>query len=490
MNHAMARIRPNPALTFDDVLLVPQKTHLVSRGDVDLSTQLTRNIRLNIPLVSANMDTVTESRMAIALAQAGGIGIIHRFLTIEEQVKQVQRVKRFEHYKIDKPISALTSASFGDLRVIMTENNVTSVLIVDSDGILQGLVTTRDWQFVTRDDTPVTKIMTPKEKLVTAKPSVTLNEAQLLLSKHKIEKLPLIDARGHVKGLITSHDVFASRADNKTVRDQKGRLLVGAAVGIKDEDIVRTGELVEAGVDVVVIDIAHGHSVHLIKALRKIKKNFPKLEVIAGNVATHEGTRDLIDAGADAIKVGIGPGSLCTTRIVAGAGVPQITAVIDSVRAATKKKVPIIADGGIRYSGDIVKALAAGASSVMIGSFFYGTKESPALTFYRNGKKYKLIRGMASLTANADRRKLDILTKNALGGIKGTIEEYTAEGVEAIVPYSGNVSDILNQVVGGVRSGFSYSGALTIKELWKKAEFVKISHSALIESHPHDVKMI
>ena len=486
----MVKIRAIPAITFDDVLLVPKKTSSLSRSDVDLSTQLTKKIRLKIPIISANMDTVTEVKMAIALAQAGGIGIIHRFLTIEEQARQVNRVKRFENYKIDNPITAPTSATFGQLQEIMADNNITSIIIVDKDSRLKGLVTARDWMFVKDTNIPATKIMTPMSKLITALPTIKFKEAQVLLLKHKVEKLPLVDRDGKVKGLITAHDVRASLSDDKTVRDEKGRLLVGAAVGIKEEDIIRAGVLTEAGVDVIVIDIAHGHSTHLIKALKKLKKNFPGVEVIAGNVATYEGTRELVEAGADAIKVGIGPGSLCTTRVVAGAGIPQITAVMDAVKAGKQKHVPIIADGGIRYSGDVVKALASGASTVMIGSFFYGTRESPAMTFYRHGKRYKLIRGMASLTANNDRRKLDIITKNALGGIRSPVEEYTAEGVEAIVPYSGAVADIINQLIGGIRSGFSYSGADNIKELWKKAEFVRISHSALIESHPHDVSMI
>ena len=406
-------------------------------------------------------------------------------------MKEVVRVKRFEHFRIDNPIYAKTNTTFGDLRDIMDEHNVTSVLIVDDNLLLKGLVTTRDWKFVENDATPVTKIMTPFDKLITGNPNVTLTEAKSLVMKNKIEKLPLVDKNGRIKGLITSHDIFASLSDTRSVRDNKGRLLVGAAIGIKPEDLERAGALIDAGCDVLVIDIAHGHSTHLIKALKTLKKTFPRVEVIAGNVASYEGTLELIKAGADAIKVGIGPGALCTTRIVTGAGVPQITAVMDSVRAASKYNIPLIADGGIRSSGDIVKALAAGASTTMFGTlFFAGCKESPALTFYKNGEKYKLVRGMASLTANKDRRRLDASEKNTLRGIRAEAEEYTAEGVEAIVRYKGSVSEILAQLVGGITSGFSYSGAHTIKELWKNAEFIKISHSALVESHPHDVGAI
>lgn len=486
----MVRIRKQEAITFDDVLLVPQKTSIVSRRDVDLTTHLTSKIKLKIPIISANMDTVTEHRMAIALAQAGGIGIIHRFLTIEDQIREVIRVKRFEHYKIDNPITAQLSTNFGELKEIMAEYNVTSILIVDKNNVLKGLVSARDWMFVKDDLVPASKIMTPVDRLITASPTVALETARETLIKNKVEKLPLITKDGQLAGLITSHDVFAVSSDEKASRDSKGRLLVGAAVGIKDEDIKRVGELVRAGCDVIVIDIAHGHSTHLVKALRTIKRIYPKVQVIAGNVATYQGAKDLISAGADAIKVGIGPGSLCTTRIVAGSGVPQITAIMDARRASLKNKVPIIADGGIRYSGDIVKALASGASTVMIGSFFAGCRESPALTFYRNGEKYKLTRGMASQTANSDRRRLDGLSRNARQGIRNMVEEYTAEGVEAIVRYKGSVVDLLSQLVGGVRSGFSYSGASNIGELWDKAEFVKISSSSLIESHPHNVNEI
>lgn len=480
----MVKIREEMAITFDDVLLVPKKTPLASRSEVDLSTQLTPKIRLKIPIISANMDTVTESQMAIALAKAGGIGIIHRFLRIEDQVREVLRVKRFEHTRITNPIMAPISSTFAELSDIMFENNVTSVLIIDNNQKLAGLVTKRDWQFISSKTTPVTTFMTPLSKLITANETITLEKAQKLLSEQKIEKLPLIDKLGKVVGLITAKDISITKNDLLTARDQKGRLLVGAAVGIKPEDLDRTAALLEAGCDVLVIDIAHGHSTHLIKTLKQIKKKYPECEVIAGNVATYEGAKELIDAGADAIKVGIGPGSLCTTRIVAGSGVPQITAIIDCCRAA-KGIVPIIADGGIRYSGDIVKALSAGASSVMVGSFFYGTKESPSLSFYKNGEKFKLIRGMASLAANRARSQL----REQKYGWRDEATEYSAEGVEAIARYKGSVKDILQQILGGVRSGFSYSGAINLRELWDNAEFVRISQSGLTESHPHDVNL-
>ncbi|MFQ5452186.1 MAG: IMP dehydrogenase [Candidatus Paceibacterota bacterium] len=479
----MAQFRKNLGITFDDVLLVPRKTHLSSRSKADLTTQLTPHIRLAMPIISANMDTVTESAMAIEMARAGGIGIIHRFLTIADQTREVERVKRFGSHRIDNPITAGPTEKLGEVLDALEEFQVTSVLVVDKDDKLLGLVTKRDTNFIINKNSRLKDIMTPVKKLITAAPNTTHRRAREIFKKRKLEKLPLVSQKGKLTGLITARDVLCAVNESQVTKDKNGRLRVGAAIGIGHEHMERTGKLIEAGCDVIVIDIAHGHSTHLVKALRRLKKTFPNAEFIAGNVATYEGVQDLISAGADAVKIGIGPGALCTTRLIAGAGVPQITAIQDAVRARGRRRTPIIADGGIRTSGDITKALAAGASTVMIGTYFAGCDESPALLFYKEGKKYKITRGMASLTANQDRHvKTNTVSKD--------LKTYTAEGVEAIVPYKGPVSDILTQLIGGIKSGLSYCGARSIQDLWKNAEFIRISSNALVESRPHDVKSL
>lgn len=479
----MVKIIKKVGITYDDVLLVPKLTHVKSRSEIDLSTSLTSKIKLTIPIISANMDTVTEHAMAIELARAGGIGIIHRFLSIEKQVQEVIKVKRFEHDWIENPYTVYENATLKDVFHIVCTFDVTSIPVINKKGELRGLITSRDILFINDETIPVKKIMTPVRKLITAQPTITLNEAKQIFSRYKIEKLPLIDKTNKLIGLMTVRDIRARISHPIATRDEKGRLRVGAAIGVSHDYIERTDELIRAGCDVIVIDIAHGHSMYEISALKTLKKKYPNIQIIAGNVATYEATRDLILAGADAIKVGIGPGALCTTRVIAGAGVPQITAIVNCVKAASKKHIPIIADGGIRTSGDIVKALASGASTIMAGSvLFAGCKESPALVFYKGNEKYKLTRGMASLTASHDRIQKD-------NDYNKDLQEYTAEGVEAIVPYKGSVSDILKQLVGGIQSGLSYSGALNIKQLWQKAEFIRITPNALIESHPHDVQL-
>lgn len=478
------KIRKDEGITFDDVLLVPKKTSLLSRSHVDLSTQLTPKIKLSMPIVSPNMDTITESDMAIALAKAGGIGILHRFLTIEEEAREVQRVKRHEHFLVENPATVSPDTTLREIRLLHHTQDITSVLVVDNNNVLLGLVTSRDMLFVENQDARAKDIMTPRKDLVVGKPRTTVDQAKKIISESKKEKLPLIDSKGRVTGLITARDLKLKLSHPEATRDDKGRLRVGAAVGVMGDYLERADALLQAGCDVLVIDIAHGHATYLIDTLKDLRKNFKDAEIIAGNVATYEATKELIEAGADAIKVGIGPGSLCKTRVVAGAGVPQITAVMDSVRAASKKNIPVIADGGIRSSGDVVKALAAGASSCMFGTlFFAGCEESPALTIFKDGEKYKLTRGMASLTANQERQKKE-------NNVRKDLNKYAAEGVEAIIPYKGPVRDVLYQLESGIRSGFSYCGAKNIDELWKNSEFIKMTSNGIAESRPHDVRQI
>jgi len=469
------------ALTFDDVLLVPKRSSIHSRKDVDLSTRLSRNIKLNIPIVSANMDSVTESAMAISMAHNGGIGIIHRFMPVERQVEEVLKVKRAESVIIEEPYTIWPTATMSDAKRLMQEKGVSGLLVVDANKKLLGILTARDLLFEDNDLNRVSELMTPMKSLHTASADASIEEARQLLRKYKLEKLPLVDEEGHLRGLITSKDMVTLAERPQACKDSKGQLTVGAAVGIREGYIERARALVDAGVDVLVVDVAHGHSDRVLNVVRKLKKEFSQVDVIAGNVATPEGTKDLIDAGADAVKVGIGSGSICITRIVTGAGVPQLTAVLECAEAARESGVPIIADGGIRNSGDITKALATGASSVMIGSMLAGTEESPGVTVMRNGRKYKIHRGMASVGASMKRGTEEAEDEAAL-------LEYVAEGIEAFVPYRGTSHEILAQLAGGIRSGLSYCGAKTLVELRQNASFVRLTSAALKESYPHDVE--
>jgi len=471
------------ALTFDDVLLVPKRSSIHSRKDVDLSTRLSRNIKLNIPIVSANMDSVTESAMAISMAHNGGIGIIHRFMPVERQVEEVLKVKRAESVIIEEPYTIWPSATMADAKRLMQEKGVSGLLVVDANKKLLGILTARDLLFEDNDLNRVSELMTPMKSLHTASADASIEEARQLLRKYKLEKLPLVDEEGHLRGLITSKDMVTLAERPQACKDSKGQLTVGAAVGIREGYIERARALVDAGVDVLVVDVAHGHSDRVLNVVRKLKKELSQVDVIAGNVATPEGTKDLIDAGADAVKVGIGSGSICITRIVTGAGVPQLTAVLECAEAAIESGVPIIADGGIRNSGDITKALATGASSVMIGSMLAGTEESPGVTVMRNGRKYKIHRGMASVGASMKRGTEEAEDEAAL-------LEYVAEGIEAFVPYRGTSHEILAQLAGGIRSGLSYCGAKTLAELRQNASFVRLTSAALKESYPHDVESV
>jgi IMP dehydrogenase len=471
------------ALTFDDVLLVPKRSSIHSRKDVDLSTRLSRNIKLNIPIVSANMDSVTESAMAISMAHNGGIGIIHRFMSVERQVEEVLKVKRAESVIIEEPYTIWPSATMSDAKRLMQEKGVSGLLVVDANKKLLGILTARDLLFEDNDLNRVSELMTPMKSLHTASADASIDEARQLLRKYKLEKLPLVDEEGHLRGLITSKDMVTLAERPQACKDSKGQLTVGAAVGIREGYIERARALVDAGVDVLVVDVAHGHSDRVLNVVRKLKKELSQVDVIAGNVATPEGTKDLIDAGADAVKVGIGSGSICITRIVTGAGVPQLTAVLECAEAARKSDIPIVADGGIRNSGDITKALATGASSVMIGSMLAGTEESPGVTVMRNGRKYKIHRGMASVGASMKRGTEEAEDEAAL-------LEYVAEGIEAFVPYRGTSHEILAQLAGGIRSGLSYCGAKTLAELRQNASFVRLTSAALKESYPHDVENI
>ena len=470
-------------LTFDDVLLVPKYSDITSRSQTDLSTKLSRNISINIPFLSANMDTVTESLMAMAMARAGGIGIIHRFLPIQEQADEVLKVKRSGSVMIENPYSISPDKSIQDALDYAENKDISGLLVVDSNTKLIGIITERDLLFANRND-HIHDVMT--KDVVTAKPGVTLDEAKEILHKHRIEKLPIVDDSGIIKGLITSKDITNNADYPNASKDKKGRPLVGAAVGVKGDFLERSESLLEAGADVLVVDIAHGHSENALSTVRNIKKAFPDCELIAGNVATAQGTEDLIKAGVDAVKVGVGSGSICITRVITGSGVPQLTAVLDCAKIGKDHGIPIISDGGTRTSGDATKGLAAGASSVMIGSMLGGTDESPGTVLTKNGKRFKVYRGMASLAASIGR-------KSKLTGsisLDDDLNDYVAEGVEAMVPYKGTVTDMLKQLTGGVRSGLSYCGAHTILQMQNNAEFIKMSRAGFAESQPHDVSLM
>ena len=472
-------------LTFDDVLLVPRRSAIRSRSDVSTATQLSRHITLSIPIVSANMDTVTESAMAIALARAGGIGIIHRFNTPQRQAAEVAKVKRAESYVVERPYTISVNATMGEGRRLMDTLDTGGLLVMDGETLV-GILTERDILFEENADRPVRELMTPRERLITASPDTPVDEARAILHRHKIEKLPLLDADGRLRGVITSKDIVKRKQFPMATKDSKGRLRVGAAIGVRHGFLDRAELLLNAGADTLVVDIAHGHSDNAIEAVRALRRTFGDIDIIAGNVATAEGVEELADAGADAVKVGVGPGSICVTRIVTGFGVPQLSAIMECAQAAQRVGVPIVADGGIRTSGDMVKALAAGGQTVMIGSLLAGTTESPGLTVMRRGRKYKVSRGMASLAANMSRQGTEPGDK-APGEVDW--QAVVAEGVEAIVPYRGDVGEVLGQLVGGLRSGLSYAGATTIEELQANARFVRITQAGVKESGPHDVEL-
>ena len=475
-------------LTFDDVLLVPKRTGVRSRKEIHTKTRLSRRIELKTPFISAPMDTVTEHAMAIAMARAGGIGIIHRFMSIEQQVEEVLKVKRSESILIDQPYNLSGNESLKDAKRLMARHGVSGLLIIDKRGVLEGILTARDILFEHDPEKPVREMMTPIKDMVTATPDTTLKEAGRILHQHKLEKLPLVDREGKLTGLITSRDILNLEQYPNTSKDEKGRLMVGAAIGVKSDYLERAKSLHQAGADVLVLDIAHAHSDVALEVIRAVKESIPLVELIAGNVATADGTADLIKAGADAVKVGIGSGSICITRIVTGAGVPQLTAIMDCAKVADEANVPIIADGGIRNSGDVTKAIAAGASTVMVGSLLAGTEESPGITVMREGRKYKLVRGMASVAASFDRTVREQDQNEAESA--GALLDYVPEGVEAFVPFKGNASDLINQLLGGLRSGLSYCGVTEISQLRGKGEFVKMSPAGLKESYPHDVEVM
>ena len=455
------------ALGFDDVLLVPKKSTVESRKLVDTTTLLTRKITLAIPIVSANMVNVTEAKMAIAMAREGGFGIIHRFMPIEQRVAEVEKVKRAESIVIDAPYQISKDASVEEAARLMEKLGV-SGLIVTEDGKLEGIVTKRDIRF--EEGKRVEEVMTKKQDLIYAHYGITLEEAKEMLRKHRIEKLPLVDEEGRVRGLITAKDLMKMKEHPYATKDSRGRLMVGCAVGVKEDYIEAARRLLDAGCDLIAVDIAHGHSDLAINAVKNLRREFgDRVQILAGNVATAEGTSDLIDAGADCVKVGIGSGSICSTRIVTGAGVPQITAIMDCAKVAKKEGIPIMADGGIKNSGDIVKALAANASTVMLGALLAGCEESPGITVMRNGRKFKFYKGMASVEANIERRLRE------MNEVEENLVDFVPEGIEAFIPYRGTVSDVLKQLVGGLRSGMSYCGAKNIKELQERAEFIKVS---------------
>ena len=469
------------ALTFDDVILSPSYSEVLP-SEVDVSVRLTRRIALNIPILSAAMDTVTEFRTSIAMAQEGGIGIIHRNLSIPEQAGEVERVKKYESGMIVDPLTVRPGTRVSEALEIMVENDISGLPVVKPDNTLHGIITNRDIRFEKNMDLKIDKVMTPRKKLVTVKEGTTLLEAKELLHKFKIEKLPVVDNSFKLRGLITMKDIEKIEKFPKASKDAMGRLLVGAAVGVDKHSQERVDELVAAGCDVIVVDTAHGHSKRVLDSLARIRKKYPDIDLVAGNIATSEGAEDLIKAGADCLKVGVGPGSICTTRVIAGIGVPQITAIIKVCSVAKKHDIPVIADGGIKYSGDITKALAAGADSVMIGNLLAGSDEAPGEVVLYQGRTYKVYRGMGSIEAmragSRDRYAQDDEMMEA---------KLVPEGIEGRVPYRGNIGAIIYQLVGGLRAGMGYTGSATLKELQEKAKFVKLTNAGLQESHVHDI---
>ncbi|MFQ5703540.1 MAG: IMP dehydrogenase [Gemmatimonadales bacterium] len=474
----MTRMRAGHALTFDDVLLVPRHS-TVHPKEVNVVGRLTRNVELNIPLVSAAMDTVTEAAMAIAIAREGGIGVIHKNMTIDRQAAEVDRVKRSESGMILDPITLGPDRPLREASALMARFKISGVPIVDDRGHLIGIITNRDLQFERKMDRPINEVMT-KDNLVTAPEGTTLDEAERLLGEHRIEKLPVVNQQGVLKGLITVKDIFKRRHHPHANKDEHGRLRVAAAVGVGDDARARAAALLAAGADAVVVDSAHGHSEGVLRTIEVIRAAFPEAQIIGGNVATYDGAIALVERGVDGVKVGIGPGSICTTRVVTGVGMPQITAVLEAVRGAGD--VPVIADGGVKYSGDAVKALAAGASSVMLGSMLAGTEESPGESFLLEGRRFKTVRGMGSLSAMQDGSADRYFQESDL-----SLRKLVPEGIEGRVPYRGPVADVIYQIVGGIRSGMGYCGAATLDQLRCDTEFVQVTPAGQRESHPHDV---
>jgi len=476
--NGVGRVREDTALTFDDVLLVPQHS-LTHPRDTNVASRFSRGIELRVPLVAAAMDTVTESDMAIAMARAGGIAVLHKNMSIDRQASEVDRVKRSESGMIRKPITLRPEDTVREATVLMQRFRISGVPIIDGDDKLVGIITNRDLQFERKLDRPLREAMT-KEGLVTAPEGTTLDQAEQILAEHRIEKLPVVDKTGKLKGLITIKDIHKRRQYPDSNKDQFGRLRVAAAIGAAGDYLTRARALIEAGVDALVVDTAHGHSDGVLRATAEVREAFPEIQLIAGNIATREAAEALVERGVDGIKVGVGPGSICTTRVVTGVGVPQLTAVFDAVEGAGD--IPVIADGGIKYSGDIVKALAAGAACVMMGSMLAGTEESPGESFLLEGRRYKMIRGMGSMSAMQDGSADRYFQEGELSSKK-----LVPEGIEGRVPYKGPVSDVLYQMVGGLRSGMGYVGCATIEELRTNTAFVRVSSAGLRESHPHDV---
>ena len=467
-------------LTFDDVLLMPAYSEVLPR-EVSIITQLTKEIRLNIPMISAAMDTVTEDRLAIALAREGGLGILHKNMSIEKQAELVRKVKRYESGLILDPITLSPEASVSDAIKVMRDNKIGGIPIVDKNNILVGILTNRDMRFEKNLKKKVNEIMT-KDNLVTAPSGTSMQKAEKILEQYKIEKLPIVDKKGKLIGLITFRDIIHVKSHPNACKDQFGRLLVGAAVGITADTLERVEALKQAGVDVITLDSAHGHSKGVIDMVRTVKKVYKTLPLIGGNVATAAGAKALADAGADAVKIGVGPGSICTTRIVTGAGAPQLTAIMEAAAALKKQGIPVIADGGIRYTGDMVKALAAGASCVMAGSIFAGTEESPGETIIYEGRKFKSYRGMGSVEAMQEGSK-----DRYFQDVEADIKKLVPEGIVGRVPYKGMLNEVVQQFVGGLRAGMGYCGAKDIRTLQEEAQFVRITPASMAESHPHDV---
>jgi IMP dehydrogenase len=468
------------ALTYDDVLLVPAKSGVLPR-DVSVRTRLTRTIELNIPLVSAAMDTVTEAEMAVAIAREGGIGILHKNMPIVRQVEEVDRVKRSESTLILDPITVKTHQKVRDVLQLMNKYRISGIPVVDEGNRLIGIITNRDLRFEPDEDRHVDDIMT-KENLVTAPVGTKLEQAERILQQHKVEKLPVVDEHGVLHGLITFKDIQKKRKHPNACKDEHGRLRVGAAVGVTADTLDRVKALVKARVDLIIVDTAHGHSRGVLEMVKLVRRKFPRLELVAGNVGTGDATRDIIKAGADAVKVGIGPGSICTTRVIAGVGVPQLTAIIECSKIAARYGVPIIADGGIKQTGDIAKALAAGADSVMIGSLFAGVDESPGEKMLYEGRSYKVYRGMGSMEAMRQGSK-----DRYFQDVEDDLQKLVPEGIEGRVPYKGPLGDTVYQMIGGLRAAMGYCGARTVAELKQKAQFVRMTDAGLRESHPHDI---
>jgi IMP dehydrogenase len=462
-------------LTYDDVVIVPRRSRVRSRRDVSTATRLTEAIRLEIPVLSANMDTVTTAPMAIAMAQLGGLGAIHRFLTVDTQADEVRRVKRFLNYVIDDPYGVGPDRTVGEAVAEAEHRGVTGLVVVDDRRRPLGILTARDVR-AAQTDAPVKAVMTPAERLVTAAPDVALGEARALMHRHRIEKLPLVGHDGRLAGLITLRDLDLRNTFPSATRDERGRLLVAAAVGARGDYLARAEALIEAEADALVLDIAHGHAEHALDAVTELRKTWPDCQVIAGNVATAEGLSDLAAAGADAVKVGIGPGFACSTRLVAGVGVPQLTAILDCAQAAHRLDVPLVADGGIRRSGDVAKAIGAGASAVMVGSLFAGRNESPGEVVRREGILYKVYRGMASRSAAAARLSIE--------GRTDALDQYVPEGEEIEIPLRGSVAEVTNELVSGLRSGMSYVDACSIPEMWERTEFIRQTEAGRKESRP------